>query len=58
MILHCSCGKKWSLKDDIARPGRKIACRACQNPILVPQNDSSELEEVPMVKEDNTNALR
>ena len=44
MILHCSCGKKWSLKDNIARPGMKVACRACQNPLFVPESDSPELE--------------
>jgi hypothetical protein len=44
MILHCSCGKKWSLKDNLARPGMKVACRSCQNPLFVPESDSSELE--------------
>ncbi len=40
MILQCDCGKKWGLKDELAKPGRKVTCRACGSPIPVPDSES------------------
>lgn len=49
MILQCACGKKWALKDELAKPGMKIACRACGEsipvPLSLPEEPPDSLEE-------------
>lgn len=36
MILQCSCGKSWLLKDEYARPGLQVPCKQCKTLLTVP----------------------
>ena len=38
MILECGCGKKWSLKNELARSGATVLCRACGGMIPIPED--------------------
>ena len=42
--FKCKCGKKYKTTDD--KIGKKILCSACGDPIIVPESDTVEMEDV------------